>query len=251
MPTLLSFLHIVIALASVIYIMKNGHDRYWIYLIFIFPLVGILAFLIVVVSPEFARTRQGHKLKVVVSNSLRPNASVEQATRQFEMNPCVANRLQLADVLMDRLLVADAHEHYQQCLVGIDQYNPDIMLKLAEAQLYLDKIQQCIATLDQLRTQNPNYNSSYGHLIYARALAANNEQARAIEEFEALIDYYAGYEAKVRYSEYLQKIGKSEQAQTLLESVLDLSKHSDRFVREMNAEWVSLAKKLLKNKQEK
>lgn len=248
MPVFLSFLHLAIALASVIYIMKNGYDRYWIYLIFVFPVVGILAFCIVVVFPDLVRTRKGHKLKVIVNNSLRPNASVNSAMRQFEMNPCVANRIQLADSLMSQQRASEAIEHYQQCLMGVDQYNPDIMLKLATAQLSLNQALACIATLDKLRAENPSYNSPFGHLIYARALADNNEKARAIEEFEALITYYSGYEAKVRYAEYLQKIGDEQKAQALLEDVLKLSKHSERFVREMNADWISLAKKLLRNK---
>ncbi len=56
------------------------------------------------------------------------------------------------------------------------------------------------AALDTLRETNPDFNSPDAHLTYAQALEAQGKDAEAAEEYEELVKYYPGEEARFRYA---------------------------------------------------
>jgi hypothetical protein len=74
----------------------------------------------------------------------------------------------------------------------------------------------CQSVLDQLPAKNPNFSSADGHLIYVRALEDQNKTVEALQEYEALENYYPGLEAKVRHALYLQKLDRVDEARMKL-----------------------------------
>ena len=72
---------------------------------------------------------------------------------------------------------------------------PNLMLGLARAQFAAGKPADARATLDALIQHNPEFRSADGHLLYARALEAEGQSQRALEEYKALGGYYPGAEA--------------------------------------------------------
>jgi hypothetical protein len=107
---------------------------------------------------------------------------------------------------------------------------------------------ECQKTLDHLRAKNPSFQSSDGHLLYARSLEGQGKNDEAIKEYEALVGYFPGHEARVRYALFQQKLGRPERAREILEGVvkkhLDLPSHA----RDLNHDWYDVARRVLAGK---
>src|SRR2546429_651616 len=77
------------------------------------------------------------------------------------------------------------------------------------------------ATLDELIRHNPDFRSPAGHLLYARALEAEGNVPKALEEYAVLAPSYAGAEASVRYAQLLQAQGRRAEAQKVARELLE------------------------------
>jgi len=99
--------------------------------------------------------------------------------------------------------------------------------------------------LDHLRAKNKDFQSQEGHLIYARALEGQGKVEAATHEYESLIGYFAGFEAKVRYALFLRKQGQVEKARALLEGVVATYKRQPRHAQTLNRDWYDVARRNL------
>ena len=119
------------------------------------------------------------------------------------------------------------------------------MLGLARAQFAKGDARAARTTLDELIRQNPDFRSPDGHLLYARALAAEGEVARALEEYRVLAPSYAGAEAAVRYAQLLEAQGQHAEAQRVVRELLEQARIAPRHYRRAQREWLEAAQKLL------
>jgi hypothetical protein len=78
--------------------------------------------------------------------------------------------------------------------------------------------------------------------VYARALAALDERPRAREEFEVLVGYYAGLEARARYAQALLAWGDAPRLRELLAEGEKIIKRMPGAAREINREWIDVLK---------
>jgi hypothetical protein len=117
------------------------------------------------------------------------------------------------------------------------------LLGRARAEFGLDRLQEAISTLDELRQRWPDYQSAEGHLLYARALEDSGRLHEAADEYHALTNYYPGAEARVRYGLLLRKLGREAEARALLTELLAQMRRAPRYVRKAQAEWIAMAEK--------
>src|SRR5207302_1935924 len=82
-------------------------------------------------------------------------------------------------------------------LTGLYEHDPNLMLGLAQAQFGKGEASAARATLDELIRHNPDFRSPTGHLLYARALEAEGNVPKALEEYAVLAPSYPGAEASV------------------------------------------------------
>lgn len=122
---------------------------------------------------------------------------------------------------------------------------PVYALGKARAEFGLERPQQAVATLDDLRARWPDYQSADGHLLYARALEACGRTEEALAEYQAVAAYYPGAEARVRYGLLLDKAGRPAEAKAVLAEVLVQLKRAPKYVRQVQAEWIALAERAL------
>jgi len=61
-------------------------------------------------------------------------------------------------------------------------------------------------------------------------------------EYQVLADYYRGAESKCRYALFLNKLGKTEQAQRLFQEMLNYAKDAPKFYRQAQKQWLEIAK---------
>src|SRR5688500_18086909 len=98
----------------------------------------------------------------------------------------VVHRQEYADELLRQGRYDDAIREYRQALTGLVQHDPKLMQGLAQAQFSKGDASAARMTLDELLRENPEAISSDGRLLHARALEAEGNIARALEEYWAL-----------------------------------------------------------------
>ena len=103
-------------------------------------------------------------------------------------------------------------------------------------------------TLDDLIEKNPEFKSADGHLLYARALEAEGDVAKALSEYATLAEYYPGAEAGVRYARLLNKSDQRPLAQQTLKALLDRAKYAPAHYRKAQREWLDEAHRELQNR---
>jgi hypothetical protein len=67
----------------------------------------------------------------------------------------------------------------------------------------------------------------------------------ALEEYYALVRYAPGAEARVRYGMLLRIVGRDAEARVVFNELLLQMKRAPQYLREAQAEWLSIAEKQL------
>ena len=125
---------------------------------------------------------------------------------------------------MERGDCAAAEAQYKGALQGLYRTDPHLMLGLARAQFGQGHAREARDTLDALIAANPDFRSSEGHLLYARALEAMGDLPAALHEYEALAPEYPGEEGRARHAQLLQRDGQHDKAREVYTDILRRSR---------------------------
>lgn len=234
MPYLGLGLHVIVALCFAVHVVRSGQDRYWLMILFMFPLLGSVVYGFAIWLPEQRHSRHGRALVGNVRRLLDPDRELREAQDAFETAATTDNRLRLADALLAKQRPADAVPLYRASLSGIHRDDPDIQVKLAHALLENGEAAQAQALLDELIARRPDFRSPEGHLTYARAIAAQGDRAKARDEFETLLGYSSGFEPHVRYAETLVGWGELGRVRELCVQAQTRAKRLPAYARRMN-----------------
>jgi hypothetical protein len=243
MPVLGIGLHIIIALFFAMHVIKTKQNNYWLMVLFAFPGLGSIIYGVMIWLPDARNSRQGRQFENTLVNILDPHRELREADEALDIAATPDNRLRMAHALVNANKAAEAIPHYQNVLSGIYANDPKIQTFLARAFLEAGSAKDAKELLDKVIKENPNYKSPDGHLLYARALAVLDERKLAREEYEVLIAYYVGLEARARYVEALLQWDDIYRARSLLEESLKIAKRMPRSAREMNQEWIASLEK--------
>jgi hypothetical protein len=230
----------------IVHAAKTGRLWPWAYVILMIPGLGVLAYVLVELVPEWMGTAQGQRARQKVIKTLDPEKRYRALTDQLETTDTIANRVTLAEECLALGKHAEAKEHFADVLARPMGEEPVYAFGKARAEFGLGQFAETIATLDALRAQWPDYQSADGHLLYARALEESGRSEEALHEYQALANYYPGAEARVRYGLLLGKLGRRFEAETVFSETLKQLKRAPKYVRKAQAEWVSLADKALR-----
>jgi len=223
---------------------KTGRTNPWLFVLMV-PGAGPAAYFVVEILPEWAQSRRAGKVFADVDTVLDPHREFRERKAQVELTGSPAAKAALADECARKGMLDDAVALYRSTLTGLYADDPHLLLGFARVLIETGDFAECERTLDRLREKNPDFHSQDGHLIYARALDGQDKVEAAIREYEALIGYFAGLEAKVRYGLFLKRIGDIGKAHGILEGVVKSYKQQPRHARDMNRDWHDLARKTL------
>jgi hypothetical protein len=242
-------LFLVLALIDVIFIVhaaKTGRFSPWAYLILLLPGIGVVAYILVELVPEWFGSAQGQKARRRVANTLDPEKQYRKSSDDLEISDTIANRVALAEECLALGKFAEALAHYENVLARPLGDEPAYALGKAQAQFGLGWAQDAVVTLDELRDRWPDYQSADGHLLYARSLEASGRTTEALDEYRAVADYYPGPEARARWAMLLVRLGRDAEARRLFSDVLTQMRRAPKYVRKVQAEWIAIAEKALR-----
>ncbi len=234
MPYLGLGLHVLVALYFAVHAVRSGQDRYWLMILFMFPLLGSVVYAFAIWLPEQRHTRHGRALAGNVRRLLDPGRELREAQDAFDASATTDNRLRLAEALRGAGRAGEAVPMFRAALSGIHRDDPDLQVRLARALLESGEAAQARQLLDELIARRPDYRSLDGHLTYARAVAAQGDRAKAREEFEALVGYSSGFEAHADYAERLLEWNERERAAALCQQAQAKAKRLPAYARRMH-----------------
>jgi hypothetical protein len=244
MPLYILLLLIQIGLA--IHVAKTGRNLYWIMLIVLVPIVGAAAYFFVEVLPELMGSRGTRRAVRKVRHVLDPKHDQKQVEAQLAVADTVQNRTRLAEECLAHNEFLRAEELFRACLTGPHRNDPNLMLGVARAQFGRGDAAAAKATLDALIAANPDFQSTDGHMLYARSVEAQGDLQAAEKEFAVLAESFPGEEGRARYALLLKRLDKHFDAQRMFEKIIARAKVSPKYYQVANREWIELAREQLR-----
>ncbi|MGH8304322.1 MAG: tetratricopeptide repeat protein, partial [Steroidobacteraceae bacterium] len=176
-------LSIAIQAGLIVHVIKTGRNQLWVWVLLFLPGVGGVAYVAVEILPELFRSRTARRTARGFRKAMDPGADLRRYENQARIAGNVASRQRYAEELTRHERYDDAIAQYREALGGLYEHDPNLMLGLARAQFGKGDARAARETLDELIGQNPNFRSPAGHLLYAQALEAEGNVAKALEEY--------------------------------------------------------------------
>jgi hypothetical protein len=236
----------IIQALLIVHVIKTGRNQLWIWVLLLAPFgVGALAYIAVEIVPELFRSRAAQRTARGLRKAIDPGADLRRYESEMRAAGNVASRQRYAQELMRHGRFDDAISQYREALTGLYEHDPNLMLGLAQAQFGKGDAGAARATLDELIRLNPDFRSPDGHLLYARALEAEGNVQKALEEYQVLATSYPGAEAAVRYAQLLQAQGQRAEAQKVARELLEQARIAPGHYRRAQRSWLQAAERLL------
>ena len=229
----------------IVHVIKTGRNQLWIWVLLFLPLAGGVAYVAVEILPELFRSRTAQRASRGFRRAMDPGANLRRYESEVRVAGNVASRQRYAEELIRHERYDEAIQQYREALSGLYEHDPNLMLGLAQAQFGKGDAAAARATLDELIRLNPGFRSPAGHLLYARALAAEDNIPKALEEYRVLAPSYPGAEAAVRYAQLLDAQGQREAAQQVARELLERARIAPGHYRRAQREWLEAAQRLL------
>jgi hypothetical protein len=238
-------LSILVQVALIIHVVKTGRNQIWIWVLALLSLPGAIAYIAVEVLPELFRSRAAQRTARGLRKAMDPGRELRRYESETRVAGNVASRQRYAEVLVRHQRYEEAIAQYREALTGLYEHDPNLMLGLAQAQFGKGDASAARATLDDLIRHNPDFRSPAGHLLYARALEAEGNVPKALEEYAVLAPSYPGAEASVRYAQLLQAQGRRAEAQKVARELLEQARIAPGHYRRAQRPWLDAAQRLL------
>lgn len=242
----LLILSIVIQALLIVHCIKTGRNQIWIWVIALLSYAGILAYVAVELIPDLFRSRTAQRTARGFKKIVDPHANLRRLETHARVTGGVAPQQRHAEELVRHERYDEAIVIYRQILTGLYEHDPNLMLGLAGAQFGKGDAAAARATLDELIRMNPDFKSPQGHLLYARALEAEGNVEKALEEYRVLAPSYPGAEAAVRYAQLLQANGQRAAAHVVVKDLLEESRIAPAHYRKAQKEWLDAAERLVR-----
>ncbi|MCC8936321.1 tetratricopeptide repeat protein [Bradyrhizobium sp. Arg68] len=224
---------------------RTGRLQPWAFIILMVPLIGGLAYIVVELIPEWWGGPGAAQARKRVANRLDPEKRYRELSDKLATSDTIANRAALAAECHNVGRYEEAEGHYDHIMKLPQGDDPAYALAKAQAEFARKQPADALATLDALRERWPDFESADGHLLYARALAEIGRVDEALQEYQDVTQYFPGAEARVRYGLLLQLVGRTAEARMVFNELLIQMRRAPKYLRDAQAEWLSIAEKQL------
>jgi hypothetical protein len=236
----------IIQALLIVHVIKTGRNFLWIWVLILLPYgLGAVVYVGAEILPDLFRSRTARRTARGFKRAMDPGADLRRYENEAQVTGNVASRQRYAEELMRHQRYGDAIAQYRQALSGLFEHDPNLMLGLAQARFAEGDARGARTTLDELIARNPDFRSPEGHLLYARALEAEGNVSKALEEYRTLAPAYPGAEASVRYAQLLKAQGEAAEAQRVVRELLERARIAPGHYRKAQREWLDAANKLL------
>lgn len=240
---IVGLLHLLIAVGFIVHANKTGRPQYWMFILLFVPFAGSIAYILFELLPELANSRRSRKVVSDLRTVVDPDREYRQLGERAMLTGTFDAKCKFAEECERKGMWQEAIDLYREAAQGLYAEDPEVLRRLARAELGSGDARGAMATLDRIRAANPEYENQDAHLIYARALEKVGRLSDALTEYEALSGYFVGMEARTRHALLVQKLGEPIEARKLLGEVVRASKAPGVVLSPDDREWVKVAQR--------
>ena len=234
MPFLGLGLHVLVALFFAVHALRTGQQIYWLIILFSFPLLGSIAYLLAVYLPNSRLEHGARKAISAAARTIDPTRELREASAAFEYTPTAQNQMRLALAQLESGAADDAAANYEACLKGPFASDPEIKFCAARAFVESGRYVRAIAHLEEIRKADVNFRAEQVALLLARALASAGRRQDAQSEFEAAVKRFGSFEVHAEYAIWAITSGDQATVDRLQIELDRTMKHWSRHTRELN-----------------
>jgi hypothetical protein len=228
-------LHILLALLCAVHVVRSGQPLYWLFILFAFPLLGSLVYVLAVYLPNSRLERGARRAVSAAARAVDPHRDVREARAEFDAAPTAQNQMRLAAALLDNEQAEEAAVLYEACLKGPFASDLDIRFGAARAFIECRRDAEALLHLQTLRSANPAFRPDQVSILTARTLAGVARNADARTEFEGALHRFGTFEAHAEYAIWALTIGDAATAHRLQTEIDKITQRWNTMTRELNA----------------
>lgn len=243
---LLGVLSLLFQVYFVVHALKTGRDRFWVYIIIIFPGVGCLVYFFVEFLPELQHNPAARKAGSKIVNIADPGRELRRLKEQLEISDSIKNRKLLAEGYINAGFFDEAISLYKSCLEGLYENDPYIWEGLSCAYFFKGNFEEAKKYLYKLKEMRGENQSQEFDLLLARTLEESGDTDGALKEYDLLVKRFSGEEARCRYALLLKKLGKPGDAEHIFREIVKNARLSPKYYKKVQKKWIAIAKKELK-----
>lgn len=226
----------------VIHVVRTGRPYWWIWVIFLFPFVGVAAYLLVEVRPSFGKMNWQALWWKLKSSKQR----IAHHREQLEYAPTIKNRFLLADELHAADKFDEECEVLSAGLQGAFKDDSETLLRISQAHLEAGRVADAEKMYARIAPDRSNDFQARYKLQQARLWGAKGENIKAETHFQELIKQRRSEAPRYYYALFLLSTRRAPEATKILKDILHQFRRGTRVWRHQEGEWYALAKKTLR-----
>lgn len=235
---------LVIQIACVIHVLKTGRPYWWMWIIFVVPLIGVAAYIYLEVRPTWGKLDLDSLLWKFKSRPER----IRILGERLEDSSTVRNRLALAGELHEAGLFDRECQILSDGLRGAFKDDVTLLLRLAEAHLEAGRAAEARQIVEQVvPPRSPDVQLQHA-LLNARTLASQGQAAAAEPLLKDLVARKQSEAPRYYYAEFLMATGRRDQGLSILRDILRQYRRGTVVWRFQEKRWYYAARRLLKKK---
>ncbi|MFT7642909.1 MAG: hypothetical protein ACI9G1_004672 [Pirellulaceae bacterium] len=233
---------LALQLACVIHVFRTGRPYWWMWIIFAFPMVGMIAYVLIEIRPTLD-TRGINKLMWRLKGSKARIAFLQQ---QLNHSSTIKNRYALAAELHTAGRFEEECDLLSAGMVGAFEDDAQLMMRLAEAQLSAGRPNEAEGLVSQVDPGKSSDALMRHKLLRARVASHSERDDEAETLFKELNSINRTEATRYYYAEHLIAAGRNEEGRKILLDILYRFRRGTVVWRYQEKQWFYAAKKLLK-----
>lgn len=240
--SLLGIVPLLLAVVALVDAIRVGADWYWFLIILSFPVVGSIAYFVVVRSPLLGN-RQATMVSPVAARRRQARRRLAELNVQLAHWRGPANLSDAGDELLALGKPKPAEALFRESLAGGGAVE-DVHFGLAQALEMQGRWEEAIPYLRELVRQQPDARLGQALLHLGRSLdeAGHAEEAEAV--LKKVLERRTIIEAQVRLARRLEQRGEKEAAERLIQEVAIDAKILPRYLKREHGPWIRAARLL-------
>jgi len=230
--------HILLAILCAVHVIRSRQEMYWLFLLFMFPLLGSVVYFLAVMAPDLMGARGVQSAQ----RALDPGRELREARKELGMRRTVGVLKRVAEAHMALGQYQDALELYEEAARSAFADDSGLLQGKAAAEFECGRYEGALESLAALRAAHDTARMPHAHLTYARTLFALGREEEAFSEFEAVSAYFPGAEAKARWAEALDQANRHDEARAIWREIVETARIIPAHSRKLQSRWINMAR---------
>ncbi|HEX3132493.1 MAG TPA: hypothetical protein VHX44_02795 [Planctomycetota bacterium] len=222
----------------IVHVLRSRQEFWWIWMIVFLPFIGSAVYLLIHRHSMLPSARMPFNIPIPMMEALNER----RIERDFKTSDTLDNRIQFANVLINRGAYADAITLLEPSMSGPLRGHLGLLFTCARAHFANRDIPAATAILERAEAVPNNDRLKQRNLLLAMCYESTGDQTRAEAKYQAAQGGFVGEEAKARYALFLTSIGRKSEAQDLFRRILDDINSAPWAYRREQKAWRDMAK---------